>query len=55
MKIEIVWIAFDGHYATTTLENITDIQVLNGVTLFFSDDNLSMGVSVSKLVYFKRI
>ena len=53
MKTEVVWIAYDGHYATTILEHMTDVQGLDGTILFFNGDKLLMGVAVSKLVYFK--
>lgn len=55
MKTEVVWVAYDGHYVTTILEEMTDIQIQDGVTLFFNGDRLLMGVSNNKLVYFQTI
>lgn len=52
LKFEVVF--GDNYGEQTILEGITDIQVLNGVTLFFSGDKLVMGVSVEKLVYFRE-
>lgn len=54
MKTEIVWVAYDGHYATTILENVTDIQSLNGVVLFSDSHQIIFGIAISKLVYFKQ-
>lgn len=54
MDVEVVWVAYDGHYATTELANVTDVQVLDGVTIFFESNIMLMAVSTIKLVYFKK-
>lgn len=53
MKTEVVYIAYDGRYATTTLDDITDIQSSDGVVLFFSRNKIVMGLAIKMLVYFK--
>ena len=53
METEVVLVAYDGHYATKILKDITDVQELNGLTLFFRGQKLVFGIAVSKLVYFQ--
>lgn len=55
VKTEVIWIAYDGHYGITILENVTDTQIVDGVIVFYDGKKLLMGVAVNKLVYFKTI
>lgn len=55
MKIEVVWIAFDGHYVSGVLENVVDIRVYDGIVSFLDNENIMLGISTNKLVRFERV
>lgn len=55
MNIEVVWVDDNGCFSVTKLEYVTDVQVLEGVTIFFEGNMMLLGVATNKLVFFKKI